>query len=41
MDSVKGRILLKQQISNLKEVGFEELKPILEKHLISENIVVK
>ena len=26
MDSVKGRILLKQQISNLKEVGFEDIE---------------
>lgn len=26
MDNVKGRILLKQQISNLKEVGFEDIE---------------
>ena len=26
MDSVKGRIFLKQQISNLKEVGFEDIE---------------
>ena len=26
MDNMKGRILLKQQISNLKEVGFEDIE---------------
>lgn len=26
MDNVKGRILIKQQISNLKEVGFEDIE---------------
>ena len=26
MEKVKGRILLKQQISNLKEVGFEDIE---------------
>ena len=43
MDNVKGRILLKQQISNLKEVGFEDIERtvnVMQAHIDEGNFIL-
>ena len=39
MDKVKGRILLKQQISNLKEVGFEDIERTVIKYFHNRKVI--